>query len=167
MDRGGSAAMKNALPLGVLLACVAAAGASCSGRDGGAPDASPPFDTRDTLLDPNECKKCHANHYNDWSGSMHAYASDDPVFLAMNARGQRETGGALGDFCVRCHAPLALHEGKTKDGTDLGSVDPKYKGINCFYCHAVDASNGVNDNPLHLADDIVMRGPFSDPVANT
>ena len=32
---------------------------------------------------------------------MHAYASDDPVFQAMNKRAQRETNGALGDFCVR------------------------------------------------------------------
>jgi hypothetical protein len=119
------------------------------------------------LLDPNTCKTCHADHFTDWSGSMHAYASDDPVFLAMNARGQRETNGALGDFCVKCHAPLALHEKQTTDGTNLAGLDPKYKGVNCFYCHAVDASDGTNDNPLHLADDIVMRGPFGDPVANT
>jgi hypothetical protein len=147
-----------------LLVSLAGAASSCSSH-GTAPP--PTFEPREALLDPNTCSKCHADHFRDWSGSMHAYASDDPVFLAMNARGQRETGGALGDFCVKCHAPLALHEGKTTDGLNLAGVDPKYKGVNCFYCHAVDTSNGANNNPLHLADDIVMRGPFSDPVANT
>ena len=34
-------------------------------------------------------------------------AMDDPVFIAMNKKGQRETNGALGTFCVNCHAPMA------------------------------------------------------------
>ena len=42
---------------------------------------------------------------------MHAYAADDPVFVAMNKRGQRETNGELGTFCVKCHAPMAVANG--------------------------------------------------------
>ena len=53
---------------------------------------------------------------------MHAYAADDPVFRAMNKRGQRLTNNALGSFCVNCHAPMAVHEGATKNGTDLATV---------------------------------------------
>ena len=34
---------------------------------------------------------------------MHAHASDDPVFVALEQLGQRETDGALGTFCVGCH----------------------------------------------------------------
>ena len=52
------------------------------------------------------CKDCHPKHYTQWSGSMHAYASDDPVFVAMNKRGQREA--QLGSFCLQCHAPMAV-----------------------------------------------------------
>jgi hypothetical protein len=160
--------MRHVSAWGVLLLGVVGAGASCGSQGNGKPAPTPPtYETRDNLLDPSTCNKCHADHYRDWSGSMHAYASDDPVFVAMNKRGQRETGGALGDFCVKCHAPLAVHEGKTRDGLNLGSIDAKYKGVNCFYCHAVDAVEGAHDNPLHLASDIVMRGPFGDPVANT
>ena len=57
------------------------------------------------LMDPATCAQCHPKHHREWASSMHAYAADDPVFLAMNKLGQEETGGALGDFCVRCHAP--------------------------------------------------------------
>ena len=57
--------------------------------DSGA-DVPKPTYTIEQLKDPATCKECHAKHYRDWSGSMHAYASDDPLFLAMNERGQRE-----------------------------------------------------------------------------
>jgi hypothetical protein len=159
--------MKHTLSFGILLVAAAGAAQAC-GTHG---TATQSFKSRDELLDPTTCAKCHEDHYRDWSGSMHAYASDDPVFLAMNARGQRETKGMLGDFCVKCHAPMAVREHKTTNGLDLANVDPKYKGITCFFCHTVDGTDtsdgGANDNPLHLANDIVMRGPFSDPVANS
>jgi hypothetical protein len=121
---------------------------------------------KETMLDPQTCKGCHPTHYDDWSGSMHAYASDDPVFRAMNKRGQRETNGALGNFCVNCHAPMAVREGATTDGLNLDSVDPKLKGVTCYFCHSVDQVNGAHNDPLHLADDLVMRAAISDPFAN-
>ena len=125
--------------------------------------------TREALMDPSTCQTCHTDHYREWSGSMHAYASDDPVFVAMNKRGQRETGGQLGDFCVKCHAPVAFREGLTKDGLNLDSVPAKMKGVTCFFCHQVSAVEGTHDAALKLADptDTAMRGPFADPVANT
>jgi hypothetical protein len=123
--------------------------------------------SRDTLLDPQTCASCHDVHFKQWSGSMHAYASRDPVFLAMNRRGQRETQGMLGSFCVNCHAPLAVHENATTDGLNLDEVPQKLQGITCFFCHSVDQVTGTHDNPLHLASDLVMRGPFGDPVPTT
>jgi hypothetical protein len=84
----------------------------------------------------------------------------------MNARGQRETGGALGTFCVSCHAPMAVAEGATTDGLNLDSVPQKLRGVTCFFCHSVDSVNGAHNDPLHLASDLVMRGPISDPATN-
>src|SRR5271154_2017340 len=75
--------------------------------------------TQAQLLDPLSCQGCHPDQFSQWSGSMHAYSSKDPVFVAMNQRGQRETNGQLGSFCVKCHAPMALHEGATTDGLNL------------------------------------------------
>src|SRR5262245_62072974 len=93
---------------------------ACSSKN--EPPPSAPLLSRAELLDPTSCQKCHADHYKDWSGSMHAYASDDPVFIAMNKRGQRETNGALGAFCVNCHAPMAVNEKATTDGLNLADV---------------------------------------------
>jgi len=128
------------------------------------PSASEFAATHEDLLDPQTCKTCHEQQFDDWSGSMHAYASDDPLFLAMNQRGQREA--QLGDFCVKCHAPVALSEGKTTDGLNLSGLSPSLKGVTCFFCHSVDDVQGTHDNPLHLSSDARMRGEITDPVKN-
>jgi hypothetical protein len=129
---------------------------ACGGDDASA--------TLEELMDPESCAECHPKHYREWSGSMHAYAADDPVFLAMNARGQREAD--IGDFCVKCHAPMAVELGLTDDGLNLDQIDQKYKGVTCYFCHSVKEVGGTHNNPLVLADDLVMRGGIRDPVSN-
>ncbi len=116
-------------------------------------------------LDPATCADCHPDHYRQWSGSMHAYAAEDPVFRAMNARGQRETGGALGDFCIQCHAPLAVRMGLTVDGLNMDDVPPALHGITCAFCHQIDAVEGTHNNPLRVAMDGVMRAGVAEPVS--
>jgi Cytochrome c554 and c-prime len=125
--------------------------------------------TKAELMDPAACQGCHPSQYQDWSGSMHAYAAEDPVFLAMNQRGQRETAGALGDFCVKCHAPVALREGLTTDGLNLTQLPPRAKGVTCYFCHSVSSVGDLeaHNNPLMLATDGSLFGPFPDPVAGT
>jgi hypothetical protein len=118
------------------------------------------------LMDPASCQSCHPRHYDEWSQSMHAFAADDPVFLAMNARGQEETGGALGDFCVRCHAPVALATGATFDGQNLPELAPALRGVTCYFCHSVSGIEGSHNNALALGDDGVLRGGIADPVDN-
>jgi hypothetical protein len=122
--------------------------------------------TREKLLKPETCKECHQEHFREWSGSMHAYAAKDPVFLAMNERGQKETGGALGNFCVNCHAPLAVQEGKVRDGIGVESAAEELQGITCYFCHQVTGVHGTSNNPLDLANDTTMRGGIRNPVKN-
>ncbi|MEE2904404.1 MAG: multiheme c-type cytochrome [Myxococcota bacterium] len=119
------------------------------------------------LMKPEACQSCHPKHYQQWAGSMHAYAAFDPVFIAMNERGQRETNGELGDFCVKCHAPMALLTGATTDGLNLDEVPNHLKGVTCYFCHQVDEIVGDHNAKLNLADDDVMRGGIADPVENS
>jgi hypothetical protein len=121
--------------------------------------------TREQLLDPAQCKNCHPKHYREWASSMHAYAAEDPLFRAMNRRGQRETNGELGDFCVRCHAPLALREDATSDGLNLDEVPKQLRGVTCYFCHnTIDTGDAFNAH-LTLADDTTMRAGIKQPVA--
>ncbi|HTR54556.1 MAG TPA: multiheme c-type cytochrome [Kofleriaceae bacterium] len=118
------------------------------------------------LEDPATCASCHPHHFAEWSGSMHAYASDDPVFVAMNRRGQREA--QLGVFCVRCHAPMAVALGLT-DGTsfDPATLPARARGVTCYFCHDVAKIVGDHNNGLELALDDTMRGGVSDPIDTT
>jgi hypothetical protein len=118
-------------------------------------------------MDPTACQSCHPQQYQDWSRSMHAYASEDPLFLAMNQRGQRETGGTLGTFCVKCHAPVAVAQNLTPDGLNLPALDASVKGVTCYFCHSAEAVGDTHNNPLTLATDGSLFGPFGDPVAGT
>jgi hypothetical protein len=140
----------------VALSSVAA---SCS-DDGKAPAVTL---TGEALRDPNNCLPCHADQFREWSSSMHAYAAEDPVFIAMNKRMLRETGGASPTFCVGCHAPMAVRLGLTKDGSNLAELPTAVRGVTCYFCHSADAVDGSHNNPLHLSDDGVMRGGIRDP----
>lgn len=128
-----------------------------------------PF-TLEQARDPEQCRSCHPNHYREWASSMHAYAAQDPVFVAMNRRAQREAH--LGDFCVKCHAPMAVRLGKTVDGLNLDELPDALKGVTCYFCHNADRADADPDRPgldrehnakLHLTNDITMRGPITDP----
>lgn len=153
--------MRAALRLAsTLVVAVAAFAASCSGESEGPKITL----TGEALRDPNNCLPCHEDQFREWSSSMHAYAAEDPVFLAMNKRMLRETNGASGDFCVGCHAPLAVRLGLTKDGSNLADLPSSVRGVTCYFCHAADAVEGTHNNPLRLADDGVMRGGIRDPI---
>jgi hypothetical protein len=126
--------------------------------------------TVEKLQDPETCMECHPKHYDQWTGSMHAYASEDPVFVAMNNRGQRETLGKLGNFCVSCHAPMAVALGviDLSDGSmfDPAVLPPAAKGVTCYFCHNVKNITDVHNNGLKLALDSTMRGGAKDPKSN-
>jgi hypothetical protein len=141
--------------MAVLAAALAPAGLGCGGNDAALSAAQ--------LRDPVACQTCHPSQFAEWSGSMHAYAADDPVFVAMNQRGQRETSGALGDFCVKCHAPMALRDGRTADGTNLAALPAAEKGVTCFFCHSTQSIDGTHNNPISLVTDGRLFGPITDP----
>lgn len=94
---------------------------------------------------------------------MHAYSSYDPLFVAMNRRAQEETAGELGDFCVRCHAPVAVALGLTDDGLNLDSLPSSVQGVGCFACHGVEGVDGTHNGAVRLGTDGVLRGGLEDP----
>lgn len=123
------------------------------------PGSETPALTAMQLLVPEACSDCHPEHYADWSASMHAQATDDPVFQAMNARAV-EAGA--GDFCITCHAPMAVRTGAS-DGVDLDAIPRALRGVTCAFCHQVSAVSGAYNNPLEVTLDGVMRGGIRDP----
>ncbi|HXX67950.1 MAG TPA: multiheme c-type cytochrome [Polyangiaceae bacterium] len=147
----------------MIAATVGAASTACGPHATEVADASTTL-SRETLMDPATCGGCHPAQYQAWQQSMHALASDDPVFVAMNARGQRDTGGRLGTFCATCHAPMAVGDSVTTDGLNLSTLVAGYRGVTCFFCHTVNQVTGTHDGAVALADDLVMRGEYDNPI---
>jgi hypothetical protein len=117
------------------------------------------------LQNPETCKGCHPKQYAEWASSMHAYAATDPVFIAMNKKGQRETQGELKDFCVKCHAPMAVRSGLTTDGLNLAELPKPMQGVTCYFCHNATGTGSEHFNAnVTLADDDIMRGSIRDAV---
>ncbi len=143
-----------------LFAAIAAV-AAC--HDDGTPR---PSATVADLQDPNTCASCHASQVEEWRGSMHAYAAEDPIFLAMQKRAQRETNGQIGTLCAGCHAPIAVREGLTTDGLNLASLPAQKRGVTCYFCHSATDTTDSHNNAITLSDDLVLRGDIRDPKAN-
>ncbi len=118
-------------------------------------------------IDPASCQRCHQQHYQEWSGSMHAYAAEDPLFRAMNQKFLDQYGDIDPSFCVKCHAPMAVQAGLTTDGTNLDELPKAYQGVTCVFCHTTESVDGLSDNPLVLGDSRTMGGRFGEPIANT
>jgi hypothetical protein len=115
-------------------------------------------------MDPATCADCHQKQYAEWSGSMHAYASDDPLFVALNQRAQDQA--QLGNLCVNCHAPMAARTHATTDGTNLASLAAPLRGVTCYACHSVDKVMDSHNDALHVANDGTLRGEYQDPYPN-
>jgi len=115
-------------------------------------------------MDPKTCAECHSGHYEEWSGSMHAYASTDPLFVALNQRAQDEAG--VGTFCAACHAPVAVKTGATRDGTNLAALPERLQGVTCYACHNINQITNTHNNSTRLANDRVMRGSLANVLPN-
>lgn len=105
---------------------------------------------------PDACKKCHEEIHAQWAESMHAQSSalKDPVHEAFyrNVMGDPTQEGVRGPqipvkkdkypVCLKCHAPVAALEKKTK----LDAKPAYGEGVSCVTCHSFTAFKGV-DNP--------------------
>ena len=103
--------------------------------------------TPELWTDPEICAQCHPRQYEGWNGSMHSNAFNDPVFQALWAIGEKETGGKLLNHCGACHSPIGVATGTIKFNPDEGlhgtfTAPPiAAKGISCDVCHTISGTN--------------------------
>lgn len=106
----------------------------------------------------SKCDNCHGNFdpagepWFNWSGSMMAHASRDPLFWATVAVAEQDFDGS-GDLCLRCHVPEGWLGGRSTptDGSGLAAGDGD--GVQCDVCHRLTDP----DRSEHLG---VQLAPF-------
>ena len=109
---------------------------------------------------PEYCGGCHEMHYAQWRSSMHAYATRDPIFLALNKKGIEETNGRLDQFCVQCHAPNASQRGllpviEGAEGFEMPiDLDNPLigHGVQCISCHNIEAVEATQNAQVVYSD---------------
>ncbi len=117
------------------------------------------------------CESCHPDQYNQWKGSMHAYAFIDPVnTIGMESTIADVGAEELGTFCVDCHSPIGALTGETPAGFDKENVDPLVKeGINCDVCHLMEKQSvTASDRAIYHYDVSGKQyGSIMDPMPNS
>jgi Cytochrome c554 and c-prime len=135
----------------------------------------PPMDQQDTvalineiLAGPDVCGSCHTQHYQEWSTSMHAYAMQDPVFVALNEMVQQNSPDVPEQFCVKCHSPLGTLLGETAPGYQAGQLSSlSAHAIHCDVCHTMNLDKiSSGESAHHFNLDGSRQGPIEDPLEN-
>lgn len=147
----------------------------CSEKSAEPTQNKPPDDVQLKLSDftsASECKGCHPNHYDEWRGSMHAYAFVDPINTVWMEELRNTVGTQkLGNFCVQCHSPIGVLTGETPIGFDKEDVDPLVKeGITCDACHLMQEPSGTTIEDAVYHYDVKSGnkyGSIMDPAPNS
>ncbi len=124
--------------------------------------------TSDMFSDPEFCGGCHEEIYEQWNGSMHSHAWNDPVFQAALKKASKATGTLVDKLCIGCHSPIGLLTGEASvTGENMSEVAKK--GVSCDFCHSISEVRGVGNAPFVLDPQnnprALKRGPFRDSVS--
>lgn len=103
------------------------------------PDTSTEETVKDVYTSARTCGECHADIYNSWKNSLHAFSMTDPIFDAAYMQALKVGGNEARKLCLQCHAPMAAENGDYE--LKLGVTR---EGVSCDFCHTVTA--------VHLED---------------
>ncbi len=107
----------------------------------------------------DECASCHADIAEEWSDSMHSFASlSNDVYLRSFDSFLAEKGEDNTRFCAGCHDPSMMFDPEVKLSTQT-AIPQAHQGISCRSCHGVvevspqgNASYTVSTSPLVAPD---------------
>jgi len=162
---------------GGLVALVVCMGAACSAQQDTPPDTNPPNGAVPLFRTANSCSGCHDNltdaagldvsFVQNWSASVHSYASVDPYYLATVSHESEllpESADAVQATCATCHLAMAniTAQQSGASGAFLGdgassaanSLHALYRdAVSCLVCHQITADG--------LGTDAAASGGFS------
>ncbi|HWR72321.1 MAG TPA: cytochrome c family protein [Nitrospirota bacterium] len=86
---------------------------------------------------PDICGGCHPQQFEEWTGSVHALAFQDPIYQGELNKGFKAVGHDVTRQCEGCHSPAGVVTGEIK-GPGLTGLSPMaLAGVSCDICHSV------------------------------
>lgn len=121
----------------------------------------------ETMMMDDYCAECHADVHEQWSHSVHRFASfNNPVYLfsVRNTRQmalERDGNVEAARFCAGCHDLVPMLSGAFDD-PDFDDVNhpTSQAGITCTSCHAITHVNSPRGNA-----DFTIEEPIHYPFA--
>lgn len=98
---------------------------------------------------PETCGGCHPRQYEEWTGSMHAVAFQDPVYQGELNKAVQAVGHDIARQCEGCHSPAGVVTGEIKGPGLSGLSDMALAGVSCDICHSVSGHSGLQ-TPYHI-----------------
>ena len=91
------------------------------------------------FTEPETCGGCHPQQYEEWNGSVHALAFQDPVYQGELNKAFKAVGHEVTRQCEGCHSPAGMVTGEIKGPglANLGRV--ALAGVSCDICHSISA----------------------------
>ncbi|WP_447979643.1 multiheme c-type cytochrome [Candidatus Nitrospira bockiana] len=103
------------------------------------------------------CGRCHRDIYEEWKGSIHAHAYEDPFFQAYWKKDRNIW------VCLNCHTPLENQQPTVIQDIPRGRVEKAEEAPNPRY-DAEYQKEAVTCAACHVRDGVVL-GPFDDSAA--
>ncbi len=89
------------------------------------------------FTDPETCAECHPQQYEEWRGSMHSLAFQDPIYQGELNIAIDKIGHDVARQCEGCHTAAAVVTGEIK-GAGLKDLSPvAMAGVSCDICHSI------------------------------
>jgi len=89
------------------------------------------------FTEPVVCSGCHPQQYEEWTGSVHALAFQDPIYQGELHKGFMAAGHEVTRQCEGCHSPAGVATGEIK-GPGLTGLSPMaLAGVSCDICHSI------------------------------
>lgn len=86
---------------------------------------------------PETCSDCHSQQYEEWTGSVHALAFQDPVYQGELNKAVKQAGRDVARQCEGCHSPAGMATGEIKKPGLSGLSPVALAGVSCDICHSV------------------------------
>ncbi|NIQ97829.1 MAG: cytochrome C [Desulfuromonadales bacterium] len=86
---------------------------------------------------PETCRGCHPEQYEQWQGSVHALAFQDPVYQGELNKAFQAVGHRVTRQCEGCHTAAGMLGGETQGAGLSGLSDVALSGVSCDICHSV------------------------------
>jgi len=121
----------------------------------------------------DECGFCHSRQLEEFAGSFHSVAHEDPLYRSFAKLALLEAGPGIYGWCSGCHSPAGVVAGLIPGGKDADLPAAAKAGVTCDVCHQISRLTGASgpwEEPgnasIVIEPGSVKRGPLGDIQEN-